>query len=139
MIVLDSTFIIDFIRGDETVKRLYEKISKEDLIYTTIFTYQEVTFLPIEKDDDKSLAEANSFFEKIKILYPTKSSMVISNRIISYLKKKGSLIGIIDCLIAGIAIENNAKFLTANKKHFEQVPNLAHYFVGDFFDGRRSF
>ncbi len=139
MIVLDSTFIIDLMRGDETVRQIYEKISKKDLIYTTIFNYQEVTYLPIEKDNDKRLAEANSFFEKIKMLYPTKSSVIISNRIISHLKKKGSPIGIVDCLIAGIAIENNAKFFTANKKHFEQVPNLALYFVGDFFDGRRSF
>lgn len=127
MIVLDSTFIIDFINGKEHAKILYEKISKEDLIYTTIFNYQEVTFLPIERDDDENLAEANSFFEKLKILYPTKSSVVISNRIISYLKKKGNFIGITDCFIAGIAIENHAKFLTSNKKHFKQVPNLVLY------------
>ncbi len=127
MIILDSNFIIDYIKGKESAKKIYEIISKEDLIYTTIFNFQEVTFLPIEKDDDKNLVEINSFFEKLKILYPTKSSMIISNRIISYLKKKGSLIGIMDCLIAGITIEQNAKLLTFNKKDFKRIPNLVIY------------
>ena|SRR3989344_2675522 len=129
MIILDSSFAIDYLRGKPEAKKIYEKISKEDFIYTTIFTYQEVTFLPIERDNDNELAEVNSFFEKIKVLYPTKSSMIRTNRIISYLKKKGSIIGNIDCLIAGIAIEKNAKLLTFNKKDFEKIPNIALYLV----------
>ncbi len=127
MIVLDSTFIIDYLNGKHEAKSIYEKISKEDLIYTTVFNYQEVTFLPIHKDSDKSLAEVNSFFEKIKLLYPTKNSVLITNRVSSFLKKKGMTVEIMDCLIAGIAIENNAKLLTRNKKHFQQMPNLAMY------------
>lgn len=129
MIILDSSFVIDYLRGKPEAKKIYEKISKEDFVYATLFSYQEVTFLPIERDNDNELAEVNSFFEKIKILYPTKSSMIKANRIISYLKKKGSLIGIIDCLIAGIAIEKNAKLLTFNKKDFEKIPNIALYHV----------
>ncbi|MBI2597864.1 MAG: type II toxin-antitoxin system VapC family toxin [Candidatus Diapherotrites archaeon] len=127
MIVVDSTLIIDYLNGKDDAKNLYEKISKADLIFTTIFNYQETTFLPIHKDSDKSLAEVNSFFEKIKLLYPTKNSVLITNRISSFLKKKGMTVEIVDCLIAGIVIENNAKLLTLNKKHFQHMPNLVMY------------
>ena len=127
MIVIDSTLIIDYLCGKADAKSLYGKISKEDLIYTTIFNYQEATFLPIQNNKDKDLAEVNAFFEKIKILYPTKNSVLATNRISSYLKKIGKTVEIIDCLIAGITIKNNAKLLTLNKKHFQDMPNIVLY------------
>ena len=51
-------------------------------------------------------------------------SAKISGELFGKSIKKGRTLGITDCMIAGIALDNNEAILTRNIKHFESIEGL---------------
>ena len=125
MIGIDSSALIDLSRGDSEIIGLLKNL--DDEWATTYINYFEIlTGLNLE---DKSYQEEFGYFEnlfqEVNLLNLSKKSCEASSSIIWDLKKRGKMIGKVDCMIAGILLSNGAnKIITRNVKHFENIKGL---------------
>lgn len=122
MKLLDSTFLIDLLRGKDNVKRF---LSPQELYLTTqINMYEVITGLFLKNKPEKIL-DVRDLFELIRVLPLEDAGIIRAAGINARLIKKGEIIEDTDCLIAGIALSNNVTtIITRNKKHFERIDGL---------------
>lgn len=125
MILIDTTFLIDLLKGrigNVNIKRL----ENEGLCTTTLNIYEVLLgVFHSSYDVNKGLDAANTLFSRLNILNTTKYSVKMNASIRADLMKKGQDIDDMDCLISGIALENGVNtILTKSKKHFERIPGI---------------
>jgi len=115
--ILDTTAVVDLLRGNkpELLDRL--KNIAAHSIHATSVTVFEIC----QGCKDKKIEE---FFDNIHILNLDRESASKAGEIQRKLKQQGQIIDPEDCMIAGIAINNNLPVLTANKKHFSRIGML---------------
>lgn len=123
MICLDSSFIIDYFKGDKKAKELILKLDQENL-FTTEITIFEVGYGLINTNKSK-LDQFIKFVERIKIIPTATLFSLEAARIKKELEIKGKAIDSMDLLIAGMmrsfGIE---KIVTRNAKHFEIINKI---------------
>ena len=118
MIVLDSTILIDILRGNIELDSVLKPTEK---YCTTLLNLQEVCF-GLHQRERKAYELLK---ETLIILDYTIDAVEISSNIYFQLEKKGKTIGKFDCIIAGIALTHNCnKILTKNAKHFSHIPGI---------------
>jgi len=125
MIGLDTTAIIDFFKGDGSLKRVLDDLD-EGLVLNRI-SYLEVMFgIKSSKETHKREEDFyDEFFRSLLVLELDDKSSKESSRILEKLEDRGKIIGLFDCTIAGIFLSNGVnKILTRNEKHFENIPGL---------------
>jgi len=122
MIVLDTSFIIDYFRG---VKATYDIINDDDDIATTTISYHEILTGLKRKKSKRKEKFFKRFFSEIKILsFDTKSAEESSN-ILARLLSIGKEINALDILIAGIAIANGADKIITGDHDFKEIEKVA--------------
>ncbi len=124
MKILDSDMLIAILRGDKEAIKKFELIKEEDFIATTIFNVQEILFGAYISTRKENISEAKKLSESLSILEYDKPSMRETVNIMTQLQSKGSHIGLIDEMISGICISNDASIITRNVKHFSKIENL---------------
>src|SRR3989338_8183738 len=107
MIVLDTSAIVEILRGTDIGKRIAEKFNK-DIKFTTAISAYEL-MLGIK---DKDTIKVESFLNDLDILDFDIKAGKESAQIEKELKSKGNLINKIDILISGICKNYNATILT---------------------------
>lgn len=123
MKVLDSTVLIDVIRGDDKALQLIN--GNEPLLTTQLNMYEVICGLFIKGLFSKVFIEIKDLFENIHVLPLNDSGIIRSAEISGDLQKKGRPISDIDCLTAGIALSSGADtIITRNVKHFERIQNI---------------
>ncbi|MHA1258530.1 MAG: type II toxin-antitoxin system VapC family toxin [Candidatus Heimdallarchaeaceae archaeon] len=125
MIVLDSDILIAILDkktayGDVIVKFL-ESINEEKV--TTAINLEEVLF-SIYKRTGKTKLERNHPLQSLSNIPFTKQDAVLAAEIELIMEKKGIKKPRGDVLIAAIVCRNKGKFITLNKEHFQDIPNL---------------
>jgi len=124
MKVLDSDLLIEFFEDNSVaVQKIKSFIDAGEKIAVTTINIQEVIFGFFEKRKEKYVL-AREFFSKIKVLPYSLNDVHDVLFIKSELKKKGNPIGLMDEIIAGICIANNAVLVTRNEKHFSKIKEL---------------
>ncbi|MDW7680663.1 MAG: type II toxin-antitoxin system VapC family toxin [bacterium] len=124
-ILVDTDVLSLFFRNHlKVVKTFKNYLRMFDKIHFSIITYYEIYSGLKYKDARKQLSSFLEFAKLNSILPITEQSVEVSAEIYMNLRRKGILIDDIDILIAGIAISNNLKLATHNRKHFERVENL---------------
>ena len=126
MILVDSSVLIDFLKGRKNIsaKKLEEIIERNIPFGITSFIYQEIL------QGAKTLSEFNLLQEYLStqvFYHPIDKIKSYENsaKLFFNLRRKGITIrSTIDCLIVQIAKENNL-FLLHNDKDFKQICNLA--------------
>lgn len=125
MIALDSTALIDIYKGDFGLVKVLENF-EEDLL-TTIVNYQEIIF-GLNPENKKYMEEDyfyENLFKNLNVLNLSKESIKEASSIFWDLSANGDVIGVADCIIAGICLSNGVKkIITKNKKHFERIKGL---------------
>lgn len=123
MICLDSSFIIDYFRGDEKAKKILSKLDK-DVLFITEITVFEVGYGMINTNN-KNFDLFIKFVERIKLIPTTTMFALESAKIKKELESVGKKIASMDLLIAGLmrsfGIE---KIVTRNAKHFEGINKI---------------
>lgn len=126
MVCLDTTFIIDLLRGKKEIKLLIQKFNNlnEDLTISPI-SIKEVIYgvyasNKIEEEKEKIESLLNSFI----MLNFDKESAFLAGKIEFELDKTGKMIDTEDIMIASTAIANEETLITRNKKHFERIKEL---------------
>ena len=122
MICIDSSCIIDFLRGKENATKAISKY-KNDIVTTeiTIFEVFLGVYLSNKKNEENIL---ESFFDSLNVLsvggWGDRAAKIFSK-----LSKKGSMIEQNDCLIVAIMLVNGCdKILTNNIKHFSKIEGI---------------
>jgi predicted nucleic acid-binding protein len=132
MIILDSTFLIDLIRSQNSAKHkkavdfLDEIIADgETTLHTTFINVYELYKGAYRTNDVKeSIRKIEIYLQLINILQHTDDYYDIYGEISANLERKGTPIGKFDEMVAAIAIHNGAKILTNNTKDFARIPGL---------------
>ncbi|MBD3248694.1 PIN domain-containing protein [Candidatus Woesearchaeota archaeon] len=122
MKVLDTTFLIDFLKGKKETLKIIK--SKEDLLTTQINMYEVIrgAFL---RDNPSELLKAEQLFENIKVLQIDDDAVIRSADIFSDLVKNGKMVPDSDCMTAGTALSKGVnKIVTRNKEHFKRMKGI---------------
>ncbi len=125
MKVLDSDLLVAILRkNNDAIKKIEELTINQDSIMTTIFNEQEILVGALLTENKKYYDISKSLVDSyIKLVYDQKS-MLESTKIYYFLEKNGNHIEVVDEMIAGICISNNATLITRNAAHFSRIPNL---------------
>ncbi len=124
--LLDTTFLIDFLRGEEKAIKFMQK-NESGLIFTTeINVFEIVTGVYASKDNIKEYLERiNALLSNLIVLNLDRKSSIKAGEITGNLIKQGQKIQETDCLIAAIALTNGLNVIvTENKKHFERIKEI---------------
>ncbi len=123
--ILETTFVIDFLKGrEDATTKMRDVIGKNipaELASPTIFELYGglIQLGKGEKEQQKVISFLNGI-----LVYPLDDeSAKIAGIIDGKLMKSGLEIDTEDSMIAGIAIKNNKKILTRDK-HFERIEGL---------------
>ena len=126
MVCLDTDFLIAILRGDEkAIKKQKELEGARTELYTTLINAHELfkgayrSKKPIE-----SLRIVDDMLENVRLLNFDLHSSRLTGEIAEELKRKGTRIGELDVLIAGIALAHNEKLITKNTREFSRIPSL---------------
>lgn len=123
MICLDTTFLIDLLRGEKSACRMSEELDYEHMVFTTEVNIFEVTlgiFANKNINQEKDLAKAKELFRILKILPLDHESAMEAGRIAGDLIRRGKQIDDNDCMTAAIAKMNGIDtIMTRNEGHYK--------------------
>lgn len=124
--LLDTTLLIDFLRGKEEAVNIISKAQSGPLFTTEINVFELITgtYL-LENNIKEHLEKVNAMLSKLIVLEVDRNSAIESGKIAATLIREGNKIGETDCLIAGTALANGIKTIaTRNKMHFEKISQI---------------
>ncbi len=124
--LLDTTFLIDFLRGKKNAINLISHIEKKPLYTTEINVFELITGAYISKQEiKKHLEKIYALLSRINVLSLDRKSSIKAGEIAGKLIKEGKKIHETDCLIAGIALANGiTNIVTENKSHYERIKGV---------------
>jgi len=117
MILLDSSAIVEIIRGTSNGKEILDKLKGE--VFVSPFSIYEI-FLGLKQNENILLER---LLNTSQILNFDVGSAMSSAHIMDTLTKKGQKINIIDIFIASIALSNNLTLVSLDKD-FTKIDNL---------------
>lgn len=125
MILIDTSVLIDFLKGIENIKtKQFESIIKNDIPYgISIYTYMEI-LQGAKTDKEYQLLKEYLETQNIFYLKNNLKSYEYASRMYTKCRRKGITIrSTIDILIAQTAIENNLVLLH-NDKDFIKISSV---------------
>ena len=121
MIVLDTSFLIDYFRG---VKVTYSLVDEDDIAITTI-TYHEILTGLKRKRSKREEKFFKRFFSEIRMLPFDVRAAEESSSIAARLMAMGKEVNALDILITGIAIANGADKIITRDSDFETIAKVS--------------
>ena len=128
MKILDSTIIIDLLRGE---KKAVTKIRELEAGRTQLFTTQVNVFEIVQgiyangRHVDEELIAFETLLNKIKMLDLNYFAAHQAGKLAGELRRKGTTVATGDLLIAGIALANKfSTIVTHNEKDFSKIPGI---------------
>ena len=124
---VDTTFLVDLLRGEERARIKAEELSTQRIILatTTINAFELFYGALISKRKAKNYEITKEFLERFLILNMDIKSSLLSAQIMSQLMRKGKILEIRDVFIAAILLSNHCEVIvTNNSKHFSRVQGL---------------
>jgi|LGVF01.1.fsa_nt_gb predicted nucleic acid-binding protein len=120
MIVLDTSYLIDFFRGE---RRTLEIMNSD--VATTVVTYYEILSGIGHKKARREERFFKRFFSEIRILEFDLSAAEKSSEIMANLMTAGRSVNSLDVLISGIAIANGAEKIVTGDKDFIEISKVS--------------
>lgn len=126
MACLDTSYIIDFLRGENKAKEMFEQL---EIIDNNIFIPAPVVMELISRaylsnDIQEEESKVISFLSSAFILNLEIKAAILAGKIEADLIKSGNIIEPEDIMIAATCISKNETLITRNKKHFERIKGL---------------
>jgi tRNA(fMet)-specific endonuclease VapC len=125
--LLDTNILSYFLRGNPTIVekfRIYRQHYSS--LSFSIFTYYEIKGGLLYKDAQKQMQQFDRLSEVSEVISYDRAIADTASQIYTYLRTRGLLITPIDLFIAAIAIYCDYNLITANVKHFQNIPNLTY-------------
>ena len=125
MACLDTSFLVDLIRGKEQIKTLLEELIKRKQIITiaspSLMELMSSASLNQKRDEKKEIIDILS---SMSVLSLDAESAIKAGEIEAKLIISGETIPSTDIMIAAIAMQNNETLVTKNKKHFSRIKGI---------------
>ena len=112
--LLDTTALIDFLRGDKHTITLLEVLKEKAHLAACPITVAEV----FSGTREKELPIAEQFLSSLKFYPLDYEASRLAGRWRYTYARKGITLGLFDTLIAAVALRNNLALVTANDKHY---------------------
>ena len=133
MACLDTTFLVDWLRGNQNALTMYDKLRNngaEDEIpaVSIISVYQLEKGAKISKNPARDLKLVRDLLSELEILNFDRKCVDISSDLFSRLRKKGKTIGEFDVLIAATCLAAGESLVT-NDEDYDRIDELVkvHY------------
>lgn len=130
---MDTTFLVDFLRGSESARTKYcllrDEVGRRGQLATSIITaYELEKGAKLSSNSNKDLGLVKALLTELRILIYDEKCVDLSSQIYSDLSKRGKLIGEFDILIASTCISAGESLVT-NDVDFDKIPDLVkiHY------------
>ena len=126
MVCLETTFLVDFLRGKEEAESVFnDLVDRRSQITITSPSLMEIMSGAHNNQKKEELRKIEEvILSKVIILNLDKESAILAGEIDSELTLSGDSIGTTDIMIGAIAKHNNEPLITRNKKHFERIKGL---------------
>jgi len=128
MVCLDSTFLVDVIRGKISIDYLNENFQQEEVFIPSPCILELFRGLYLNKNKknigENEETETAEILSSFSILGLNKNEAILTSKIEAGLINRGQVIDLEDIMIAAIAIKNEETLVTKNKKHFERINDL---------------
>ncbi len=124
--IVDTTFVIDLLQGDDEVKEWVEKFDsgEENPVITTISIMELWEGAHLSNQSEKQLGELRELLDGLTHESFDPKDGKLSGEISAALTKNGDKIDREDVMIGAIAINTDQRVLTRNHKHFEKIEGL---------------
>jgi tRNA(fMet)-specific endonuclease VapC len=124
--ITDTSFIIDFMRNKASAVRKWEELEskKEPIMITALSLFELHQGKAKSRKPEAEKEKMTAALKNQKVLILSEDAAIKAGEILGDLDLKGTPIGPIDCLIAGIAKSEHESILTKNVKDFKRVPGL---------------
>jgi len=121
MIVLDTSFLVDYFRG---VKATYGLIDEKDDVAITMITYHEIMTGLKRKKSKREEKFFKRFFSEVEILPFDVRAAEESSSIAAKLMAIGNEVNALDVLITGIAVANGAEKIITRDSDFKTIAKV---------------
>ena len=123
--IIDTDILSEFLRGNfKVIAKVDEHLKEFGFISLSIITYYEILNGLLYKDARKQMSKFEEFVSLNKVVPLTVRTVKISAHIQADLRKKGTVIGHTDTLIAGVAMASEFQLVTNNTDHFKRIKGL---------------
>ncbi len=123
--MLDTDILSEFLRGNpKVIAKVDDYLKEHGFINLSIITYYEILNGLLYKDARKQMTKFEKFVALNKVIPLTMRMAKTAAVIQADLRKKGTVIGHTDTLIAGIAITSKLQLVTNNTIHFKRIKGL---------------
>lgn len=121
--ILDTTVLIDFLRGDQKAVNF---VAENSPLWTTeINAFELFTGAHLGKNINQRLDNAKALLAQLTVLPLDRRASLKAGEIAARLIRKGKVIEASDILIASIALTNGiTEIVTANKVHYERIDEI---------------
>lgn len=120
MIGVDTSFLMDFLKGEEKAVKAMEKY-KDSIYICENVVYEFLCGNLSENDINKFLG----FVSQFPVVGFGRDAAIVSSKIFRDSKKKGDPVPHPDAMVAGSYLaENIDRIITRNKSHFEKIKGL---------------
>ena len=124
MKLLDTTFLVDLMRGKPEIKT-YLQSSPQVFLTTQINIYEVMIGMFVKNISSSKFLEVQELFENIRVLPLDDNGTIKSAEICADLIKKGQIIEDGDCLTAGIALSRGINTVVTRKvDHFKRIKGI---------------
>ena len=126
-ILLDTTVLIDILKGDEKGIKKIDELRKTAILYTsTINIYEVLRGMQIlDRNKDKHIEALQNLTRQLYVIPFTIEVAHKTSEIYASLKKKGIHIDEADYMIAGCCFSHGIDtIVTRNEKHFGKINGL---------------
>ncbi len=132
MTCLDSTFLIELLRGSEPARIKYgklrsnsgtEKVRAEPLCTTIVNAYELAKGAMLTKNPEENLKLVHELLSELVILELDLESVDLASKLYSELSARGKLLGEFDILIASICMARSQSLVT-NDSDFASFTKL---------------
>jgi tRNA(fMet)-specific endonuclease VapC len=120
---VDTSFLIDVLRGEPRVRGLFEELNAGGEFYTSSVAAFELLSGAFQLGKAREQA-ARLLLSKFIILDLDLPAAEEAARIYAQCRREGKEIPADDALIAGIALSNGCSLVTNDSNHYKRVPGL---------------
>ncbi len=126
-VLLDTTVLIDILKGNEKAIVTVDKIRREAVLYTTTINIYEYLrgILLLPKNKEKHILALNVLISNLDVLEIDQEVAKKAAMVYADMRKIGATLDEPDYLIAGACLTNDIDtIITRNEKHFENIRGL---------------
>jgi predicted nucleic acid-binding protein len=122
-LLLDTDFLIDILRKNPPAIKVLEELIIDgfDLYVSHVNLWELYQGAYRTKSVESNVKNIDDFTDHFFILEFTKETNKTFGRLITQLNNEGTPIGVLDTLLASIALVNNFPIVTRNVKHFNKT------------------